>query len=331
MVTRRIVWETQEDANKGRDLHIEIEDLWQTRFRLFQVFVEAQNHRDRAIIGQKIFTYCHALEERRGELNQIPDRPEPDEYIKTPPLNSHEADCLQYVLPDIQISEEQLFSDTIWYTGKKLSTEVETRKEKKKLVWSLVTERKMLIYFFMMKRIIEIDMLLIQTEGATESEILMQEREKLEWYMDIFHKEIAEWLRRISGLETIPAETKKPQKLHYQTLYNQAMSVLSWLDGFIAHTNGDHQTIIRNYWEKIQRQVLRFSDRIKIEETKWNLHTIPDLQREFDEEMRLIILDIEIYLENILLAQGHEWDEPEILKWEIGKIRRILFSETHTS
>lgn len=321
MLTRRIVWETQEDANKGRDLHIEIEDLWQKRFRLFQVFVEAQNHRERAIIGQKIFTYCHALEERRGELDQIPDKPEPDEYIKAPPLNTHESYCLQYVLHDIQMSEEQLFSDKIWYTGKKLSTEAETRKEKKKLVWSLVTERKMLIYFFMMSRILEIDMSLLQTEGATESETLMQEREKLEWYIDIFQREIAEWLRRIASLETIPTETKKPPKLEYQKLYNEAMKTLWSLDGALAHNEKhEYRDLLRTYWLRIQEQVLHFSVQIQKAEKENTTQEIPTLQKDFDYEMGLIIEDIRIFLKGTLAAQWYSWDDPERIIRHINSI-----------
>lgn len=95
-------------------------------------------------------------------------------------MGRHEVYCLRYILPDIRHSERHLFWEKIPYSIDSGKSARENKQETLKLEWSFVTERRMLLYFFMMNRLTEIDILIMDTSDDEESEQLIQERTELE-------------------------------------------------------------------------------------------------------------------------------------------------------
>lgn len=330
MLTNRIDW-LEEPDDIREDLENEMHHLSQRRFHLFQAFLNAQDGISRQIIGSKILQLCLALEKRRDTLFDADEEINmPDTHIEVAGLSYVDSRLMRYIFTDIREWEGELFAKNMpfpmhpWKSGR----ENKLGMEKAKI--SQLSERKMMIYFFAMKRMDEIDMELCMWTND-DDEKLVTEREELELHTAPLVGEIMPLLQILQTMNESPIPRQETQKkLYYQDLYNEAMKVLWSLDGAIANTEGEHVRMVRDYWEKIQRQVLRFSDRIQIEESKWNLHKIPALQEEFDTEMVQIIHDIEQYLGKILEKHWHKGREQEVLMREIHRIRERLFGKPQT-
>lgn len=325
MLSNRINW-TEGSDTIGEELEAEMHQLSRKRFDLFQAFLDAPDTISRQIIGSKILQLCLSLEKRRDALFDAGEEIDvPDTRIDVGGLSYSESRLMRYVLADIREWEQGIFAKKMPFLIQGWKSARENKLDMEKARTSQWVERKMMIYFFAMKRIEEIDMeFSIWVEGDHAKRIA--ERGEIEQHASDLLKEIKPLLQTLQIMNESPIPRQEIQKkLYYQELYNEAMKVLWSLDGFMANTEGEHMRMVRNYWEKIQRQVLRFSDRIKIEESKWNLHKIPALQEEFDTEMVQIINDIEQYLSKILEKLWHTGNEQYILAEEIHRIREKLF------
>jgi hypothetical protein len=330
MLSNRIQW-IEEPDNMSSNIESEIRHLSQDRFHFLYGFLDVSNPMSRQVIGQKILQLCLALEKRRNILFDADKQKEiPEGHIPVEWLSYSESRLLRYVFPDIREWESEIFAKNTPFVAHPWKSGRENKLDMQKARLSQLSERKMMIYFFAKKRIDEIDIEIYSSRNDTP-ESLMSEREEIEQYLGQLSQETYPLLQELQSINESPVPRQEAQqKLFYQDLYNEAMKVLWSLDGMIAHVEWNHQKMVRDYWEKIQRQVLRFSDRIKIEESKWNFHMIPALQDEFDTEMVQIINDIKQYLTKILERQWHKGNEPEVLSRVIDQIRERLFGKPQT-
>lgn len=325
MLSNRIEW-AEEPGNLGEELESEMHHLSRRRFDLFQTFVDAQDTISRQIIGSKILQLCVSLEKRRDTLFDAGQEIDvPDTRIEVAGLTYSESRLLRYVSPDICKWEKGLFAKKMpfliqwWKSGR------ENKLDMEKAQTSHLSERKMMIYFFGMKRIEEIDIELCSWEDCDHTK-LVAERDEIGRHASELNEEIKPLLQRLKAMNESRIPTQENQKrLFYQELYNEAMKVLWSLDGIITHTEGEHAKLVRDYWIIIQKQILNFSEQIQEADSKWNLHKIPALQEEFDKAMSRIIEEIEQYLSKILEKQWHTGNEQHILTAEIHRIREKLF------
>lgn len=325
MLANRIKW-LEEPKNMWEVLVNEIEYFSQKRFHLFQVFMEAQDGIYRQIIGAKIFPLFLALNKRKNTLQDTDDKIKiSGNHVEIPGISYSESRLLRYILTNIREWENDLFARKIPFSSDEGKSVRENELDMEKAQISQLLERKMMVYFFAMKRIDEID---IELSLSQDNDIdkLVTEREEIRWHSTELNNEVTPLLQRLQTMNesTLPRQEAQ-KKLYYQELYYEAMKIISSIDGIIANTGGEHTRMVRDYWERIQKKILHFSDQIQIEESKWNLHRIPALQKEFDTEMAQIISDITQYLGKILAKQWHKGNEQHVLTAMIRDIREKLF------
>ncbi len=322
MIARRIRWE-DDVSQKGPELQAEIDYLTQCRNNLLGKFVEEHSKTMFGHLEWKILSFTAAIASRGEELSHTESRMEkPQSQIPVKSLSSSEWGLVRYVPIPLRKSESILFGRTIpYFVDKKESIPLDHPREKKKMQANHHLERKMMIYFFALKRINAIDEELMNSECPREEQ-LMLERDLLEEKSSELHNEIRDLIDEITELNKYSMEqAEREDEEPGQLLCNKAMALHAQLDGMLANNNGDFARKVENYWFSLQRYILRFKSRIIRAEEKWELATIPGIQAEFDNEMRFIILDIEKTLGDMNASRK----TVERITKTVTRIRKELF------
>lgn len=329
MLSRRIRWE-HNTWKKDVDLQNEIDYLSQCRNKLLCKFIREQDNTARSKIEWKILTMIDSLESRRQELSHLgTEIRKPHSQIDAKPLSASEVSLCIYTPQKNRKNESILFGHTIPYLPEKSNFPLDHTWEKKKIEVHHHLERKMIIYFFAMRKIDTIDQELMSSE-CTNEEWLMDERDFIEEEAEQLHWEILDLLDRVMELRrySMNQSESRDSEEYSTSLMNKAMELHAQLDGILANNDNDFAKKVEHYWFALQRYIIRFRNRIIIAREKWELETVANIQAEFDEEMRFISLDIDKSLPEFSGPKRTTLREQRRMILAIQKIRKELFGNT---
>jgi|GEM_PF-3369425 len=202
---------------------------------------------------------------RNKELSQSHHPMEkPQSHITTEPLSASEGGLSDYIPISVRKSESILFGRTIPYFGKEEKIMPDHAWEKKKIHANLHLERKMLIYFFALRRISEIDEEVMSLETNQDDEIHMLERNLIEEKSRELYQEILDLIEKIRELDIYSLEQAEHESVEEKSefLINKATALHGELDGILAQTDDDFSKKVEHYWYSLQRYILRFRTRV---------------------------------------------------------------------
>lgn len=283
------VWELSDIIAK------DISYLQQKRFQFLQSFMVAKTVSERKKIGQQILDVQFAIEEKKRSIwTYTPKSKRNARKIYIEPGYQTELALMDYVPLDIRCIEEQLFDSDICFETDDLETLLQDGLTLQQNALNLIAQRKMLVYFFAVKRADEIAMhpgwdAKKRTPLKSERKEIKKLAKKLFWETAFILVRLALTSRSVEQIRR-----RRPNISEHQELYNKACSYLSEIDGQITRIDPKKSPSLLLFWENFLEYVRDFSNMLLQQQEVVGSFSLDEIQQIFSDRVREIRLRLEI-------------------------------------